>query len=184
VSAADTEADDNAEALAQFQMAAACREVHEALLAIRRSRESLRNFQVEGLRDTHAKLSEVSSTTETAATELLNGLDRTLALIDALEARSDPAGYEALRAEVNKLYGHLQFQDIIAQQLAGVGALLGLVEEHMTHVAAMLDDSNGDAPSLPGSSVHAAYNPDASMEHVSERQAAIDAAFLAARPHA
>lgn len=171
------------------QLPGALRRAHgdmrAALGAIRQTRTSLESFSLDRLRDTHAKLNEVSSTTESATIELLNGLDRSLALIDTLEregaTRAD-AGFDALRTEVNNLYGHLQFQDIIAQQLHGVAAMLGEVEGHLVNVARLFDE-NGDpqpqnAPLLPEP---AAYNAEASMHDVEARQAMIDAAFRAAR---
>jgi hypothetical protein len=111
-------------------------------------------------------------------------------MIDQLQAA--PAGgaqaepYDALRAEVNNLYGTLQFQDIIAQKLRGVAALLAEVEQRMVAVADLFEhpfggkgspSDNGGAPAVDT----AAFNPDASMLDVSRRQAAIDQTFDTAR---
>jgi hypothetical protein len=118
--------------------------------------------------------------------EMLNGLDRTLAMIDQLEcgtceehpkAMSDP-----LRNEVNELYGHLQFQDIIAQQLHGVGALLVEVEQRVDAVTRLFDGTFNDRPAeLPLAPAASAYNPDATMRDAPQRQAMIDEAVQAAR---
>ena len=101
-------------------------EITQALDGIRATRETIQTHSLSRIKDTHARLTEVSSTSENAAIEMLNGLDRSLALIDQIEQGGGAAkdGYDALRNEVNALYGHLQFQDIIAQQLHGVTALL------------------------------------------------------------
>jgi hypothetical protein len=44
--------------------------------------ETIQKHSRERLRNTHPKLNEVSSATETGAMEMLNGLDRTLGMID------------------------------------------------------------------------------------------------------
>jgi hypothetical protein len=164
-------------------------EIGAALRGIRLSRETIQSYSLDRLRDTHSKLSEVSSTTESAAMEMLNGLDRSLAMIDGLETAQGAgtethAQFDALRAEVNQLYGCLQFQDIIAQQLSGVAALLVDVEQRMATLAQLFDHpATGIAA---GAGLAAAdpetYNPDATTRNVAERQALVDEAFGLARP--
>jgi hypothetical protein len=156
--------------------------------SIREVRETIQSYSIDRLRDTHARLSEVSSTTETAAMEMLNGLDRTLAMIDQLESGSryaPPAVMcEALRNEVNQLYGLLQFQDIIAQKLHGVGALLVEVEPRVDAVASLFDDPlETETPRPAGLKLPEAisYNPDASMRDTPQRKVMVDAAFQSAR---
>ena len=72
-------------------------ELSQVLSGIRLTRETIQSYSVERLRDTHDRLSEVTSTTETAAMQMLNGLDRTLAMIDELE-RSSEGGPRTRRA--------------------------------------------------------------------------------------
>ena len=165
-------------------------ELSQVLSGIRLTRETIQSYSVERLRDTHDRLSEVTSTTETAAMQMLNGLDRTLAMIDELERSSEGGpphqACDALRAEVNQLYGHLQFQDIIAQQLSGVAGLLVEVEQRVRTITDLFDDSlgardGGDRPATGALLDAAAFNPDASMRDTSDRQAAIDEAFKSAR---
>lgn len=165
-------------------------ELSQVLSRIRHTRETIQSYSVERLRDSHERLSEVTSTTETAAMQMLNGLDRTLAMIDQLE-RSSQSGppheaCDALRAEVNQLYGHLQFQDIIAQQLNGVAGLLGEVEQRVRTITDLFDESvgarrDGDLPVTGVPLDRSAFNPDASMHDASDRQAMIDEAFRSAR---
>jgi hypothetical protein len=159
-------------------------ELSRALDSIRQTREALKSCSVGQLRDTHARLDEVSSTTESAAMELLNGLDRTLAMIDRLEScaggQEPDAACAALRNEVNQLYGHLQFQDIIAQQLRGVGAMLVEIEQRFEGVARVFDGPVGEGPAGSALPEAGAFNPDASMRDARERQAAIDEAFRSA----
>lgn len=123
--------------------------------------------------------------------EMLNGLDRTLAMIDELErsrvSAPEHAKFEALRAEVNQLYSHLQFQDIIAQQLNGVAGVLIEVEQRVQTVAALFDEALGGTQTelrIGTGVTHDpdSYNPDASMRGAGDRQAQIDETFRSARP--
>ena len=160
-------------------------EVTDALGGIQRSREAIQHYSFERLQRSHAKLSEVTTVTESATIELMNGLDRALALVDQVggmipEKPEATAAIDALRNEVNELFGHLQFQDITAQQLAGVGSLLEDIEARVQAVLTLFD-RNGVGASAGDSSAHLAYNPDASFEGVEARQAAIDAAFGSAK---
>jgi chemotaxis regulatin CheY-phosphate phosphatase CheZ len=155
-----------------------------ALSGIRVTRETIQMHSMERLRNTHAKLNEVSSATETAATEMLNGLDRTLGMIDQLEGatrdnrRPSHEMCDALRMEVNQLYGCLQFQDIITQQLSGVAALLIEIEQRLESVAQLFDDPPATDPAAElAAEPHpdpTAFNPDATMRDAAGRQAMID----------
>jgi chemotaxis regulatin CheY-phosphate phosphatase CheZ len=166
-------------------------ELTVALSGIRVTRETIQMHSAERLRNTHARLSEVSSATETAAMELLNGLDRTLAMIDQLEGttgdrRPSHETCDALRTEVNQLYGCLQFQDIVTQQLHGVAALLVEIEERLDRVAQMFDEPEahgraGDPPAAQALADPAAFNPDATMRDAAGRQEMIDETCRVAR---
>ncbi|MEO5800790.1 MAG: hypothetical protein ABIZ70_01785 [Gemmatimonadales bacterium] len=160
-------------------------EIVAALSGIRQTREHIQHHALDQLRDTQDRLSQVSTTTESAALEMLNGLDRTLALVDTIETGAPGADHiaavETLRNEINNLFGHLQFQDIITQQLRGITDLVEDVEARMGRVADLLDQSLSGPPSQSaGQDVERAepseYNPGASWEHQTE-QSEIDAAF-------
>jgi chemotaxis regulatin CheY-phosphate phosphatase CheZ len=168
-------------------------EIAEALGGIRLTREAIQAHAVERLRDTHLKLNEVSFTTESATLEMMNALDRAQALIDDLEVQAGPgpgkppATFDALRAEVNQMFNCLQFQDITAQQLQGVNALLVDVEARIESVAGLFDHAFGlnDAGAKVAAELvmpdETAYNPDASVKNTAARQAMIDAAFTGVR---
>jgi len=133
-------------------------EITGALGGIRLSRETIQVHAVDRIRHTKGKLAEVSSATETATTELLNGLDRALGHIDNLEqAAGTNAGplledgrtlHQALRDEVNGLFNVLQFQDITSQQLSSVYDLLADVEARLTAVSELFDPSVADEAPL------------------------------------
>ncbi len=153
-------------------------QVGEALARIRRARDLLHAPQPERMSSTHARLDEVNKATESATLAMLNGLDRTLEIIDGLQQRSGApdAGFDAMRDEVNHLYTHLQFQDIIAQQLAGVTASLVDLEQEIKALADLFND--GTSAPLPAALAAPrdprAYNPDASTVDVERRQSVID----------
>jgi hypothetical protein len=167
-------------------------EISEILGGIRLTREAIEAHAIERIRDTKDKLSDVTHTTESATIELMNGLDRSLELIDTLETQAKGAapsdGFDSLRGEVSTLYNHLQFQDITAQQLQGVGAALLDLETRVSAVAALFDSALGHGPraeillrAMDASSVHLPFNPDATMKRSHADQAAIDEAFKGAR---
>jgi len=123
--------------------------------------------------------------------QLMDGLDRTLGLLDDLE-RGEGANadrYATLRGQVNELFAHLQFQDITTQQLHGVVQLLMDVESRVGRVADLFDQAVGGRSVLTPEALTSAtgvstlaFNPDATVRDVGTRQAYIDAAFPAAAP--
>lgn len=85
---------------------------------------------------------------------------------------------DSLRDELNEFFGHLQFQDITAQQLAGVGGLLEDIETRVQSVVTRFDGRAVTAAVGDGKGqLTGAYNADATFDRISARQAAIDAAF-------
>lgn len=167
-------------------------EITDILSGIRLTREAIQAHTVDRIRDSKDRLHDVSATTESATIELMNGLDRSLELINSLETQAkgqaDSGGFDALRNQVSALYNHLQFQDITAQQLQGVTASLLDIELRMSAVSALFDHGVlaasavlPRAPFVPESSAGLAYNPDASMHPSRADQAMVDAAFHGAR---
>jgi len=151
-----------------------------AISGIRVTRETIQNHSMERLRNTHTKLNEASSATETAAMEMLNGLDRTVGMIDQIEGatresrRPSPEMCDELRMEVNQLHGCLQFQDIVAQQVSGVGALLIETERRLESVAQLFEDPPAtDRTAEQAAEPHltpTAFNPDATMRDAAGRR--------------
>ncbi len=155
---------------------------------LRLTREALEAHALERIRETKHKLSDVTTTTESATLELMDGLDRAIELIDRLETQSAgtaPAdGFQHLRRQVSTLYTHLQFQDITAQQLQGVSHALQDLELRVAGVAALFGDvpAEARAPANPApASPHLPFNPEATMKRSPADQAMVDAAFHGAR---
>ncbi len=139
------------------------------------------------LRDTHKKLDEVSSTTESAATEILNGLDRTLEKVENMvgitqngngstgpEQEQLKALSEELRAEVYQMFNLLQFQDITSQQIQGAMELLGDADRKLNSLSNLFEDNEEESHDNHKERTEAGYNPDATMFGVAERQAVVD----------
>ncbi len=165
-------------------------EVSAALGGIRLSREAIQSQAIDQLRVTHTKLAEVSSHTEDAATAMLDGLDRTLVVIDRM-SDSGPASDNALqesvttlREEVNELFNCLQFQDITAQQLRGAVDLLVDVEDRLQSVANLFDSPTASTQEREAlSKWPETYDPEASMHSAASRQELADEALQFARVH-
>ena len=166
-------------------------EISEILGGIRLTREAIEAHAVERIRDTKNRLTDVTATTETATLELMDGLDRSIELIDTLETQSNrtasAGGFQTLRRQVSDLYNHLQFQDITAQQLQGVTQSLLELETRVAGVATLFDRAlsqgakGGITPAAHSSSAYLPYNPDATMKWSHADQAMIDEAFKGAR---
>ena len=167
----------------------AYREVTAALGGIRLSREAIQSQAIDQLRTTHEKLAEVSSHTEVAAMRMLDGLDRTLVLIDQMSdtektgSASLVESADVLRIEINALFNCLQFQDITAQQLGGARDLLTDVEKRLEGVANLLDPDadESEAESTGAGRPTGRYDPAASMEGPTSRQELADVTVQDAR---
>jgi hypothetical protein len=112
---------------------------------LRESRGALHRAALERLQRTHEKLQEVTSTTELAATDMLDGLDRAMGLLDTLDdgnvgdADADHAPVrQQLREELHGLISLLQFQDITSQQLGYASGVLMDVEQRLLAVRDVL----------------------------------------------
>ena len=142
---------------------AAYGEVMAIVESLRESRGLLEQQAMERLSSTHQKLAEVSSATEMAATGMLDGLDRSLVLVDHLEdadsaeSVADAADGERgsseirneLRDELHGLIGLLQFQDITSQQLGYATGVLKDIEERMLRIAQVFDLTGSHSDEAP-----------------------------------
>lgn len=165
-------------------------EITAVLNSLYRSRTLLEHAAVPRLQRTHAKLQEVQHVTESATHDMLDKLDRANLLIDEIGTRIKagvPAGDTAalqlhaeLRDEAHRLVHCLQFQDIVAQQIAFATHVLEETERRMATLADQfkstvfgqtvdeaLSEDDGASP----------YDPEATTAGLGERQALADAVF-------
>ncbi len=159
------------------------REITAVLDSLRQSRSLLERATLDKLSHTGSKLREVSSATETAATDILNGIDRANALVDGLDAcaetddREQAAALRAnLRDELFAVMGHMQFQDITAQQLAYASAVLDEVEARLAAIAHAFEVPHASKPAegLEAPATPQTFDPNATTAGREERQATAD----------
>ncbi|MEQ8329998.1 MAG: hypothetical protein RH859_05965 [Longimicrobiales bacterium] len=177
-------------------------EIVEVIDSLRKSRGLLEQAAMQRLKSTHARLAEVSTATEMAATGMLDGLDRALVLVDHLEAASpDDDGKDGgalrgeLRDELHQLIGLLQFQDITSQQLGYASGVLQDIEERMVRLSEVFDlrgmgieelidvpDPSAESepaagPTGPSDGKVVTCDPGASTMNADSRQALADSIF-------
>lgn len=112
---------------------------------------------IDKLQQMRGRLHEVSSATETATTDILDGLSRAVDLVEKLdtaETLPDAQRHEmaaSLREELGGLSNHLQFQDITSQQLVHIAALLGDMRTRLSEVASLFGPAAAGAEGSDGS---------------------------------
>lgn len=163
-------------------------EIVNVLQSLRQCRSALENATTDKLQITQEKIREVTDATETAATCILDGLDRAQMLIDELDTEADRRGYESdaardirnrLREEIFAMTGHLQFQDITTQQLTYAASVLVDMEGRLSEIARLFDPRRYGAPELPAEprQMPVTFTADATIANAEERQALADQVF-------
>jgi hypothetical protein len=137
------------------------------------------------LRESRDVLARTSS--GRAASDILDGLDRAVALVDQLDAEASDGDATAsanlrntLREELSSLVGCMQFQDIAAQQLSYASSVLSEVETRLAELASILGPAAlgaAGAPAPAGASGPITFDPLASMANAEARQAVADEIF-------
>ena len=160
-------------------------EIQNVLGSLRHSRDVLERTTVEKIHHMNDKLAEVTSATEVAATDILDGIDRALVLVDRLDGMGDSAGagradtQTELRNELFGVMGCLQFQDITSQQLSYASSVLNDMEQRLSQLAAIFDPARfGMEPIARLNQVGpTAFDPAATTQDAGERQALVDEIF-------
>jgi chemotaxis regulatin CheY-phosphate phosphatase CheZ len=157
--------------------------IQDMLDRLRESQSVIQHAAVQNLQVTSAKLHEVTSATESAATDIMDGIDRALQLVDKLDAGT-PSEEVApqIRDELFAVMNHLQFQDITTQQLQHASSLIQEMERQLDECARMFDLATSqnplDIPARPQPtepSSPATFDPCATVKDAEERQALVDA---------
>jgi hypothetical protein len=165
-------------------------EIVSVLGSLRESRTVLERTAVDRIQYTHERLREVTIATQTAATDILDGLDRAIVLVNGMDQKSDEgdtAGGAALRNklrdELFAIVGCMQFQDITTQQLNYASSVMTEMETRLAELASILGPAAlGAAGATPSvnpaiSSEPATFDPAASMHNAEARQAIADQIF-------
>ena len=163
-------------------------EIINVLGSLRQCRSAIEQATSDKLQITHEKIREVTNATETAATDILDGLDRAQGLLDELDAEADTSGdgsdkakdlRSRLRDEIFVMTGCLQFQDITTQQLTYAASMLIEMESRLGEIARLFDPRRYGAPELPPElpALPEIFTPDAAYDKSDARQTVADRIF-------
>jgi hypothetical protein len=139
------------------------------------------NGNLDRLQQMHGRLREVSSATETAATDILDGLGRTVDLIEQLDVATSLADADrhrmlaSVRDELSGVMNHLQFQDITSQQLGHISSLLADMRGRINQIVTIF--TNPEMPFVPDDLACGSFDPNATTAPSGDRQAVADEIF-------
>jgi len=160
------------------------KEIIAILETLRKNKSQLQSAAVERLQHTHSKLEEVNSATESAATGILDSLDKAQGILDALDANeADTTGKgaelrDAMRNELFSITEALQFQDITSQQIRYAANVLVELEEKLMAVLQLIDITELDeARAALHDSNRGTYDPNATTKDREVRQHVADEIF-------
>src|SRR5687767_5671691 len=174
-------------------LARTTREITAVLNSLHRSRSFLEQAAVPRLRRTHRSLRQASQASEDATHVLLDGLSHALLLLDQLDDVDDirnpnpnPPAHAIrfdLREEVYRLICSLQFQDIVAQQIAYATHALEDTARRLAIVTAQFDVAvlGRSAPEAEESERAVERGATALANAAIERQALADSVFGSSR---
>ncbi|MCC7001878.1 MAG: hypothetical protein IT357_06960 [Gemmatimonadaceae bacterium] len=162
-------------------------EVASLLDRIKQSRGILQEAADARLEQMNKKLSAVTTATEMAATGMLDGLDRAIAVVTELEQEAEEsqdlvrhARYTALREELYGVMTFIQFQDITSQQLGYAAAVINDTEKRLEQLTGLFEPFAADVSAVSGNAVpHSApkhFDPNAVADKT-DSQAFADSLF-------
>ena len=165
-------------------LAQANRELVAILESLRKNKTQLQSAAVERLQQTHSKLEEVNTTTESAATGILDSLDRAQGYLDSLDTE-DAANTaktaeirDAMRNELFAITEALQFQDITSQQIRYAANVLVELEEKLISVLHLIDITGLDeARAALHGNPNGSFDPNATTRDRAQRQHVADEIF-------
>lgn len=128
------------------------------------------------LNQLNGNLRDVTSATEVAATDILDGLGRAIAVVERLDTDGGDADQRrelvaSLREELYDVVAHLQFQDIMAQRLNHVSSLLGQMRRRLLDMLTVFTPAAALAAETEGLTV---FEATAAMLNTAERQAVVE----------
>jgi chemotaxis regulatin CheY-phosphate phosphatase CheZ len=170
---------------------AANNEIVSILESLRKNKSQLQSAAVERLQHTHSKLEEVNNTTESAASGILDSLDRAQGLLDSMDAEEGTPGSkqsemrDAMRNELFAITEALQFQDITSQQIRYAANVLVELEDKLMSVLHLIDITGLDEVRHQ---LHdgdkSTYDPNATTKDREVRQHIADEVFTQDAPQA
>ncbi len=165
------------------------KEIVQILESLRKNKTQLQSAAVERLQHTHSKLEEVNTTTESAATGILDSLDKAQSILDTLDADdTEKTGKsaelrDAMRNELFSITEALQFQDITSQQIRYAANVLVELEEKLLSVLHLIDVTGlDDARAALHGTGRGTYDPNATTKDRDVRQHVADEIFESDAP--
>jgi hypothetical protein len=151
------------------------------VLRIRESCGMADDSGIDKIQEMHGRLRDVSSATETATTDILDGLSRAVNAVEQLDGATPLSDDErhrtvaTVREELGGVMNHLQFQDITAQQLGHIASLLADMHRRINQIVTVFSGPNGSS-SVP-EPVVGTFDPNATTTPSADRQAVADEIF-------
>lgn len=165
-------------------------EINSLITMLKSSRDVLEKSALHRLHRTNQHLQDVNDATETATTDMLDGVDQTMSLLDELMAERDGGGdgldtAEQIREVLHGFVISLQFQDITSQQLGYASSVLVDLEERLASIAAVFGDecfTEDEREEMDRSheeelESHETCDPQASLGDAEARQSLADSIF-------
>jgi chemotaxis regulatin CheY-phosphate phosphatase CheZ len=167
------------------------KEIVSILENLRKNKTQLQSAAVERLQHTHSKLEEVNSATESAATGILDSLDRAQGFLDTLDAddadKTSKASElrDSMRNELFSITEALQFQDITSQQIRYAANVLVELEDKLMSVLHLIDITGiEEARAALHGTPKGTYDPNATTRDREVRQHVADEVFTPESPGA
>ena len=151
--------------------------IQRVLDKVHESHQALQESGARKLKHSSVKLAEVSSATESAAMDIMDGVGRAMEFVDRLETEQAPSeASTGLRNELFEIMNHLQFQDITTQQIQHTSSLLEELEAELLDFVGRLENVGGleRDPRTGQSEGASTFDPFATMGGAEDRQAAAD----------
>lgn len=161
------------------------REIEAILLKLKASRRVIQSTPLGELQHTNEKLRQVTATTEVAAADIMDAVDRAFTKIDQLETKdgadlSEEAGVvrAELRDELYAVMNHLQFQDITTQQIHHSLSIISEMESRLEQLTELFQVKDQVAAlRLPEPVGPVTFDPHATTGDADVRQALADELF-------
>jgi len=159
------------------------RQITAVLEHLRESSGALQHESVSKLQLTLEQLQKASTTTESAAHGILDGIDRSLTLVGELDTL-DGSGNTVAAEKRAHLKEHLfdamrgvQFQDVTSQQLRHASSLINDMEQRFGSLVKALDPESIHQLTADLATREAHFDPDATFSDRERRQADADGVF-------
>ncbi|MCX5768557.1 MAG: hypothetical protein NTZ43_15160 [Gemmatimonadetes bacterium] len=158
-------------------------QVSSVIAQLRDTSGELEAESVSTLRMTMQQLKKVSHATEQAAHGILDGIDRSLGMVDELEKMDGGANpaeaekRERIKDELMSAINQVQFQDITSQQIKHAASLLTDMEDRFNSLVRALDPETINQLTAKLATNEQHFDPEATYGDRERRQGQADSVF-------